>query len=326
LITGATGFLGSWLTKRLLEKEANITVLVRDYDPQSELIRSGLIHRTRVINGALEEKETVDRAINENEIEYVFHLGAQTLVGTAYRDPLATFESNIRGTYFLLDACRRHRDLVKGVIVASSDKAYGASEVLPYTEEMPLAGKHPYDVSKSCADLIASTYFHTYDLPVVIARCGNLFGGGDLHWSRLIPGTIRSYINGRSPEIRSNGQLTRDYLYVADAVDAYLSLAENMHREDVVGQSFNFGPNAPYTVLEIVQQIQKIMDCQHISPQILHGGAHEIPHQSLSSQKAVNILGWKLQFSLESGLKETIAWYQKYLNKEQVLCSFSSLV
>ncbi|MBS0620525.1 MAG: GDP-mannose 4,6-dehydratase [Verrucomicrobia bacterium] len=319
-VTGGTGFLGYWLVRALVEAKAHVTVLVRDHDPQCALIRTGLIHKTRVVNGALEDFSALERAINEQEIDTVFHLAAQTIVGTALRNPLPTFESNIRGTYNLLEACRIHKSLVKRILVASSDKAYGSSPVLPYTEEMPLRGEHPYDVSKSCTDLIATTYHHTYGLPVAIARCGNLYGGGDLNWSRLIPGTIRNFHQDKAPLIRSDGTLTRDYLYVEDAVQAYLLLASHLHREDVQGEAFNFGPNAPYSVLEIVGALQRLMGREDLSPQILGEAKEEIRDQSLDSTKARALLGWKPLYSLEEGLLQTIDWYLQFLMEIEPLC------
>lgn len=315
-ITGATGVLGYWLTKELIELRAQPVVLMRDFDPQSYLIQSGLHAKAHAVSGALEDLHVLERVLNEYEIEYVFHLAAQTIVSTSYRNPLATFESNIRGTYHLLEACRRYQDILKGIVIASSDKAYGPSEVLPYTEQMPLRGLYPYDVSKSCADLIASSYFHTYRLPVVITRCGNLFGGGDLNWSRLIPGTIRSFFLGISPEIRSDGHFTRDYLFIKDAVQAYLLLASEIQSKLLHGESFNFGPNRPYSVLEIARSIQILMECSDISLNIRNSTSHEIRHQSLNSDKARKILGWAPQFSLEKGLEDTIAWYKKILNHQ----------
>lgn len=314
-ITGASGFLGYWLTKALVAARANVVVLIRDHDPQSALFQSKLYQKTRVVHGALETYASVERAINEHEIDTVFHLGAQTIVGTALRNPLSTFESNIRGSYHLLEACRQHRSLVKRVVVASSDKAYGSSPVLPYTEEMPLRGRHPYDVSKSCTDLLADTYHHTYGLPVVIARCGNLYGGGDLNWSRLIPGTIKNFSSGIAPVIRSDGTYTRDYLYVEDAAAAYLMLGAQMQKENVCGQAFNFGPNAPYSVLEIVHSLQRVMGCVELSPKILGGAKEEIRDQSLDSSKARELLGWKPLFSLEEGLQRTVQWYQRYFQE-----------
>lgn len=323
-VTGATGFLGYWLTRALVKEKANVVTLVRDDDPQCALIRSGLIAKTRVVHGALEDYATMERAINEHEIETVFHLGAQTIVGTALRNPLSTFESNIRGTYNLLEACRQHKSLVKSIIVASSDKAYGSSPVLPYTEDMPLRGQHPYDVSKSCTDLLSYTYHHTYGLPVVVARCGNLYGGGDLNWSRLIPGTIKNYHLNVAPVIRSDGTFTRDYLYVEDAVHAYLMLATHAHKENISGQAFNFGPNAPYSVLEIVDALQRLMNRHDLPPRILNEAKEEIRDQSLDSKKAKDTLGWKPLFSLEEGLIRTIDWYNQYL--QEVLAEEYSIV
>lgn len=315
-MTGATGLVGCWLVKALLEKQAHVTALIRDHNQQSEFFLSGAYKQVEMVQGALEDFASVERAINEQEIDTVFHLGAQAIVGTAYRSPLSTFESNIRGTYHVLEACHRHRSLVKRVVVASSDKAYGSSDILPYTEEMPVAGQHPYDVSKSCTDLIAFSYAHTYRLPVVVARCGNIFGGGDLNWSRLIPGTIRSYLANEAPVIRSDGKFTRDYIYVEDVVGAYLSLAENCHRTDVQGQAFNFAPNAPASVLEVITLLQKLMDCPTLTPKILNQATAEIRDQSLSFEKAKKILGWRPQFTMEEGLEKTIGWYKNYLNSK----------
>jgi CDP-glucose 4,6-dehydratase len=307
--------VGSWLVKALLAKKAEVVALVRDHTPQSEFFRSGDFRQTVLVQGELEDYDSIERAINEHEIDTVFHLGAQTIVGTALRSPLSTFESNIRGTYNLLEACRRHSSLVKSIVVASSDKAYGSSEVLPYTENMPLAGKHPYDVSKSCTDLISSAYFHTYNLPLVVVRCGNIYGGGDLNWSRIVPGTIRSFFMGEAPMIRSNGKFTRDYVFVEDVVDSYLLMAENVGKSEVRGESFNFGPNHPYSVLDIVNTLQVLMDRPDLTPKILNIAAAEIKDQSLSSEKVKKILGWSPRFTLEEGLKKTIFWYRAYLEE-----------
>src|SRR5215470_17177111 len=258
LVTGATGIVGSALTRRLLDAGAYVVVLVRDWDPQSELVRTGDIRRTSVVNGRLEDYDTLERAINEHEIETVFHLGAQPIVTTAFRNPLPTFEANIRGTYNLLEACRVHRSLVSSVIVASSDKAYGDAPSLPYTEDMPVNGRHPYDVSKSCTDLLAMAYAQSYDLPAVVARCGNIYGGGDLNWSPIVPGTIRSLWRGERPIIRSNGLFTRDYIYVQDVVDAYLALAPRAGDAGIKGEAFNFSPESRVSVLEITLAIQRL--------------------------------------------------------------------
>jgi CDP-glucose 4,6-dehydratase len=313
LITGATGLVGSWLVPRLLRAGASVVALIRDADPQSELVRSGAIARCTVVSGRLEATEDLERAVVDHETDTVFHLGAQTLVGAAFRSPLATFESNIRGTYQLLEVCRRHADLVRRIVVASSDKAYGEARVLPYTEEMPANGRHPYDVSKSCADLLAQTYAKTYGLRVGIARCGNIFGGGDLNWSRIVPGTIRSALEGRAPIIRSDGLYTRDYLYVADVVHAYIALAQKLDGEGLSGGVFNFGPGTPLSVLQIASQILKIVGREDLTPVILDQARAEIRDQYLDSSKAARILGWAPAHTLADGLASTVAWYRTFL-------------
>src|SRR5579871_119448 len=267
-VTGATGVVGAWLVKNLVAGGARVVALVRDADPQSELYRSGAVARVSVVNGALEHFGTVERALNEHEVDTVFHLGAQTLVPTAYRYPLPTLEANIRGTYHVLEACRLHGQLVRRVVVASSDKAYGEHADLPYTEDMELRGRHPYEVSKTCADLIAQAYHHTYRLPVAIVRCGNVYGGGDLNWSRLVPGVIRAFLRGERPVIRSDGTYVRDYTYVKDAVRAYLRVAECLEDEGVRGQAFNFSGEAPVTVLRLTETLQELMGCRHLAPDI----------------------------------------------------------
>lgn len=314
-VTGATGIVGSWLVKRLIREGAYVVALVRDWDPQSELIRSGDIQRVNVVSGALEEYDALERAVNEHEIDTVFHLGAQPIVNTALRNPLPTFEANIRGTYHVLEACRVHRGLVKRVVIASSDKAYGDSDILPYTEDMPVNGRHPYDVSKSCTDLLSMTYAHTYAMPVTVARCGNIYGGGDLNWSRIVPGTIRSLLNGERPIIRSNGLFTRDYIFVEDVVDAYLALAVHAERAGVAGEAFNFSPESRLTVLDIVKAIQKLMERHDLEPVIQDQAKAEIKDQYLDSSKARRVLQWRPRYTLEQGLTETIAWYRAFLGE-----------
>lgn len=314
-MTGATGVVGSWLTRALLERNAQVVAFVRDADPQSELYRSGDVARTTVVYGELEDYAAVERAINEHEVSTVFHLGAQTIVGTALRAPLATFKSNIEGSWNVLEACRRLPGLVRRIVVASSDKAYGEAPELPYTEDMPLLAAHPYDVSKSCTDLLARAYALTYELPVAIARCGNVYGGGDLNWSRIVPGTIRSLVRGERPVIRSDGKFVRDYLYVADAVDAYLGLAgalEGPGAREVCGEAFNFSTESWVTVRELVEQIQKLMGSDQ-EPVVLGEASAEIRSQSLSAAKARRVLGWAPAFDLERGLAATISWYRAYL-------------
>lgn len=313
LITGATGMVGSWLAKDLLARGAEVVCLVQDADPQSELLRSGDIQRTHVVNGQLESFADVERAVNAREVDTVFHLGAQTIVGTARRDPLGTFEANIRGTYHVLEACRRHTGLVKRVVVASSDKAYGTQPKLPYVESMPLEGREPYEVSKSCTDLIAQSYYHAYGLPVAILRCGNIYGGGDLNWSRIIPGTIRSFLHGERPIIRSDGRFIRDYLYVKDVVGACLAVADRLRDPKVQGQGFNFSPQKPLTVLEVVEAIARALNADRLKPLIKNAAAGEIRDQYLSAAKARRLLGWRATYTLQKGLAETIDWYRAFL-------------
>ena len=311
LVTGATGIVGSWLVRALLGQGATIVALVLDADPQSELYRSGDIRRVSVVNGALEDFRNLERALLAHDVDSVFHLGAQAIVDIAHRAPLATFETNIRGSYNLLEACRLHADRVRRVVVASSDKAYGEQELLPYTEETPLDGRHPYDVSKSCADLLAQSYHHTYGLPVAIARCGNVYGGGDLHWDRIVPGTIRSLLRGERPIIRSDGTYVRDYLYVKDCVAGYLALSDAIDR--VAGDAFNFSTESPVTVSEIVTTTRKIVGRTDLEPIIQNVARGEIRNQSLSARKARERLGWQAAFDLERGLAETVAWYEAFL-------------
>ncbi|MCX5797450.1 MAG: GDP-mannose 4,6-dehydratase [Elusimicrobia bacterium] len=312
LVTGATGFIGSWLVKELLARGAAVVALVMDDDPQSQFFRDGDFRKTTVVTGRLEDPAALQRAVNVQETDTVFHLGAQTLVGPAQRAPWETFESNIRGTYNLLEVCRLHSGLVRRVVVASSDKAYGEQPRLPYLETMPLQGRAPYEVSKSCADLLTQSYFHTYRLPVAIARCGNVYGGGDLNWSRIVPGTIRSLLAGQRPILRSDGTHKRDYVYVKDVVQAYLLLAERLAGKGVAGESFNFGPNRPLSVLALVAAISRLLGSR-LKPDIQDSARGEILSQYLSAQKAARVLGWRPACSLEDGLRETIAWYRRHL-------------
>lgn len=312
-VTGCTGFLGSWLVDALVEREASVVGLIRDHVPQSMLFSEGTAARIRLVNGDLHDVALLERVLAEYEIETIFHLAAQTIVGIANRSPLSTFETNIRGTWHLLEAARRSPQ-VKGVVVASSEKAYGEPQALPFVEEHPLHGKHPYDVSKSCVDLIAQTYAATYQLPVAITRFSNLYGGGDLNWNRLIPGTMRSVLRGEAPVIRSDGTFKRDYVYVEDAVTGYLALAEKADQPQICGQAFNFGLGRPVTALEVVQTIIQVSDHPHLQPLILDEVEHEIRDEYLSPQKAQQGLGWQPQASLASGLSRTMDWYRRYLD------------
>lgn len=313
-VTGATGFLGSRLIEKLIEKRANISCLVRDWVPNSYLVLSGSLEKVNVVRGELEDYCTVLRSINENEIEVVFHLGAQTIVGTASRSVFSTFESNIKGTWNVLEACSTCSGLVKRVIIASSDKAYGIHEKLPYTEETPLRGFFPYDVSKSCSDLLASSYYHSSGLPVGITRCGNLYGGGDLNFNRIVPGTIKSIILDQQPIIRSDGKFIRDYFYVEDAVAAYIYLAEQMEQRNLYGEAFNFGTETPLTVIDLVNRIIKLMGRDDLEPLILNEASNEIREQYLDCTKAKKTLNWQAKYPIEIGLEKTIKWYRQYLN------------
>ncbi len=312
-ITGATGLVGSSLVKKLIHQKAFVVALVSDVNPNSEMYRNGTANKITVVNGRLEDYVCLERAISEYEIDTVFHLGAQAIVTVAYRSPLLTFESNIRGTYNLLEACRVHQPFVKRIVVASSDKAYGDVDALPYTEKMPPMGRFPYDVSKSCTDLLSRSYYETYELPTVVARCGNIYGEGDINWSRIIPGTIRSLCNNEQPIIRSDGKFTRDYIYVKDVISSYMMLAEQLENPKVVGKAFNFGPNNPYSVIEVVDGIRKAMNKMDIGPKILDSAQAEIRDQHLDSKMATETLGWKPKYSLDDGIKSTIPWYEKFL-------------
>ncbi len=311
-VTGATGLVGGWLIRRLLEAEADVVCLIRDWTPNSELYQSRMIDKVTVVSGDLCDQAVLERALGEFEINTVMHLAAQTIVGIANRNPVSTFEANIGGTWKLLEACRRSPK-VGQIIVASSDKAYGEAKVLPYTEETPLEGRHPYDVSKSCSDLIAQTYAVTYKLPVVITRCGNFYGGGDLNWNRIIPGTIRSVLRDQRPLIRSDGSFVRDYFYVEDGAAAYMFLAEQLaRRPELAGSAFNLSTEIQLSVLDIVKQVLREMHST-LEPEILGEASHEIPHQYLSARKARELLNWQPLFTLEEGLRRTIAWYTNYL-------------
>ena len=311
-VTGATGILGSSMVAELLARGANPVCLVRDWVPDSEAATAGTLSRCRLVRGELEDYDLLLRAMNEYEVDTVFHLGAQTIVGTASRSALSTFESNLKGTWVLLEAARQLMPRVERVIVASSDKAYGAHPQLPYREDTPLIGRFPYDVSKSCADLISQSYFHSYRLPVAVTRCGNLYGGGDLNFSRLIPGTIRSALRDESPVIRSDGTYVRDYFFVVDAVDAYLQLAERVPGEGFTGEAFNFGTETPLSVIEVAQRILQVMGKSHLPLKILGQATNEIPRQYLDCTKARTLMNWKPRHDLESSLALTIDWYRQW--------------
>jgi CDP-glucose 4,6-dehydratase len=306
--------VGGWLVRRLCEFGANDVCLVRDWVPQSKLVRSGLLEQVKVVRGDVSDQKVLERSLGEFEIDTVIHLAAQAIVGIANRNPVSTFETNIRGTWALLEACRR-TPTVKQIVLASSDKAYGEHEKLPYDEEAPLQGRHPYDASKSCSDLIAKAYATTYGLPVAITRCSNFYGGGDLNWNRIVPGTIRSVLRGQPPVIRSDGQYVRDYFYVEDGAAAYTLLAERLAAApDLRGQAFNFSNELQVTVLELVQLILRLLD-SHLKPVVESKASGEIRHQYLSAAKARRVLSWRPLFTLEQGLQRTIDWYRDFLEE-----------
>lgn len=311
-ITGGTGLLGGWLVRQLLAANADVVCLVRDWVPQSDLVQSGLIEKVKVVRGDVRDQELLERILGEYEVDTVFHLAAQTIVGIANRNPVSTLETNVGGTWSLLEACRRS-PTVKQIVLASSDKAYGDSESLPYSEETALNGQHPYDVSKSCADLIAHSYAVTFDLPVATTRCGNFYGGGDLNWNRIVPGTIRSVLRDQPPVIRSDGNYIRDYFYVEDGAAAYILLAEKLAKTpELRGQAFNFSNEIQVTVSELVEKILELMG-SNLRPKVLNQTSNEIRHQYLSAGKAREMLSWNPLFTLDEGLDRTISWYKDFL-------------
>ena len=313
LVTGATGLVGSWLVHELLKQGSSVTALVLDNDPASQLFRSGDINRIAVVSGNLSSYHDVARSLLTNECTEVFHLGAQTIVGTALLDPISTFESNIQGTWNVLEAVRQSNGLVKAVVVASSDKAYGSSVNLPYREDHPLHGDGPYDVSKSCTDLIAQSYGRTYGVPVTVARCGNIYGGGDLNWSRIVPGTIRDLEQRRQPTFRSDGTYLRDYIHVDDVISGYMKLAEVSQAKNLDGEAFNFSRDEPLSVADLYKQICQATVGSYVEPLILNTAKSEIKNQHLDSTKAKRVLDWTSNVSIEDGLAKTIDWYRSFL-------------
>ncbi len=314
MVTGATGLLGGWLVRRLLDLEADVICLIRDWVPQSELVSSHLIERTKVVRGDIRDQAMLERTLGEYEVDSVIHLAAQTIVGIANRNPVSTYETNVGGTWALLEACRR-TPTIRQIAIASSDKAYGSHDQLPYDEEAALQGRHPYDVSKSAADLIAQSYATTFGLPIVITRCGNFYGGGDLNWNRVVPGTIRSVLRGQRPVIRSDGTYVRDYFYVEDGAATYTLLVERLAEDrKLLGESFNFSNETPTTVLALVEKILEAMGSD-LEPEIRNEAVNEIREQYLSAAKARRMLQWKPVFSLDQGLSRTIEWYRNMFEK-----------
>lgn len=311
LVTGATGLLGGWLVRRLIAERALVVALVRDWVPQSDLLSGPMMSAVAMVRGDVRDQQILERILGEYEVDTIFHLAAQTIVGVANRSPAETLDTNIRGTWAVLEAARRS-PLVRSIVTASSDKAYGDHDVLPYDETAALRGEHPYDASKSCADIIARMYARTYGLPVAITRCGNFYGGGDLNWNRIVPGTIRAILRGEPPVIRSDGSLIRDYFYVEDGVAAYMRLAEALSDDaSLRGEAFNFSNEIQVDVLELTRQILTRMDSALV-PDVRSEATHEIRHQWLSAAKARRLLDWAPAFTLDAGLDRTIAWYTNY--------------
>jgi len=315
-VTGATGHVGGWLVKHLLNAGADVVCLVRDWLPRCELVRTGLLDRVTVVRGELRDSQLLRRTLGEYEMNTVIHLAAQSIVGTANQDPLTTFDTNIRGTWTLLEACRLS-PTVQQVVMASTDKVYGDVDELPYTEEMPFLARYPYDVSKACAEMIARCYAETYDVQVAVTRLPNIYGGGDLSWSRIVPGTIRSVFRGERPVIHSNGMFIRDYLYVEDAVAAHMFLAERLaDNPQLRGQAFNVSSETPLTVLELVEKIARLMGSD-LEPLVENKVKHEILNQYLSAQKARETVGWHPLYTVDQGLQSTIDWYRAFFASQQ---------
>ncbi|MEX2024283.1 MAG: NAD-dependent epimerase/dehydratase family protein [Thermoleophilaceae bacterium] len=313
LVTGAQGFVGSWLAERLLDKGARVVVPRRDAEPESRFRADGLERRCVVVPADVQDRDALVRILNEHGVDAVLHLAAQTIVGTANRSPLSTFEANVRGTYVLLDACRE-LGTVERIVVASSDKAYGSHEQLPYREGFALTPTFPYDVSKACADMIARSFAATYDLPIAVTRLANVYGGGDLNWSRIVPDTCRSLARGEPPVIRSDGSPERDYLHVDDAVDAYLAIAASLDDPQLRGRAWNAGWGAPLSVREIADRLIAAAGSS-VAPDVRGDGTPpgEIDRQYLDSTAIRTELGWSPRVELDDGLRRTYEWYSQRL-------------
>lgn len=313
LVTGADGFIGSHVAKELIERKAEVVTIVRDIKKRSNIDLLNLKKNITIVHGNLINYQDCERAINEYDVDFCFHIAAQAIVGQANRSPLSTFESNIKGTWNILEACRISKT-VKGLVIASSDKAYGQQKKLPYTEESPLNGYYPYDASKACQEILARSYFMTYSLPLAITRNANTYGPADMNFSRIIPDVITRILKNEQPVIRSDGSPERDYMYIKDAVNAYLTLAENLHRKDVAGEAFNFGTSKPISVIRLYERIIKLMG-KNFKPKILGEAKNEIDRQYLDSTKAKKVLDWEAKYTIDEGLKKTIEWYKGHFGE-----------
>jgi len=315
LVTGGSGFLGSYIIEKLIAKNANVIAIIRDQIPNSRLFYENLNKNITIVQGDITDYRLIERTLNEYEIEIVFHLAAQTIVQIANRAPISTFDSNIKGSWNIFEASR-NINTIERIIVASSDKAYGPKEKLPYYESDPLNAKHPYDLSKAVTDMLAQSYYSTYKLPIGITRCGNLYGGGDLNFNRIVPQTIRSIIYNQNPEIRSDGTFLRDYFFVEDAADSYIVFAENLLEKKLEGQAFNFGTGEPVSVLDLVDKIIRISKKDSLKPIIRNTAKDEIKNQYLDCNKAYKVFKWKPKYSIETGLKKSYEWYKMWFNKK----------
>ncbi|KWX69902.1 GDP-mannose 4,6-dehydratase [Paenibacillus jilunlii] len=315
LVTGASGFVGAWLTHHLIEQGAEVTSVLSEFDPRSQFAKLGLDKEIRCYYGSIADYNLIERAITDGKINTVFHLAAVSLQDLAYQIPWQTFETNVKGTYNLLEVCRIHQDQISKIIVASSDKVYGDSPDLPYDEDMPIQGRNPYDASKSCSDLISQSYRHSFNLPIVIGRFGNIFGGGDLNFRRLIPGTIQRLYANLQPIIRipSNGIYMRDFLYIQDLIAAYMAMYHYVNNEGN-GNVFNFGTGKLWDIKKVTDIIQRVMNLEHIEPLYEYQKNSEILHQHLSPEKAKSMLNWSADTSLEEGITKTVEWYHDYWN------------
>lgn len=317
LVTGASGFIGGNLSQELLSRGAQVITIERDQRPTNTLRLLGILDRVSVVQGDICDSPLVARVLNEYSATHCFHLAAQAIVGVASSGPMSTFETNIRGTYAVLDACRTAAAL-RGVVVASSDKAYGVHEKLPYTEDAPLLGLYPYDASKACTDILARSYCISFGLRCAVTRNANIYGPGDMNFSRLVPDAIRSALRGVALDIRSDGKMERDYMFVDDGVRGYLMLAEALERDDVAGEAVNFGTQQPVSVLTVTKAVAAIAG-EAPEPRVLGIAKNEIPRQYLDVSKAARLLGWKAEHTLEQGLAKTIPWYRELLTREPSL-------
>lgn len=312
LVTGATGFIGGNLAAGLLREGAHVITIERDRKANNTLKALGIADQVTIVSGCISDAALMERVFNEHEVEWCFHLAAQAIVPTANFSPLSTFESNIGGTWAVLEGARRG-GWVKGVVVASSDKAYGVHETMPYTEDMRLLGRYPYDASKVCTDVLAQCYHHTWDMPVAITRNANTYGPGDLNMTRLIPDCIRATLQGDLFEIRSDGEMRRDFMFIGDAVEAYVQLAQALGRGELYGEAFNFGSGQVHAVKDVCQKIFDCVGGPHPEPKILNQALYEIPVQYTDITKCQDRFDWAPETSLEEGIAQTVAWYRDYL-------------